>query len=965
MSSEAKSTKREDEDLSRGLLLRDIEEISKALYLHKTPHKPFNSSHEQPDSESNSVTIQNLSDKDMKSSLWKWKPLKALVHLRNHRFSCCFFLRVHAIEGLPPNFDNLNLCVAWKRKADVSRTQPILVRSGMAEFEETLMHRSTVYGRRSGPHGSAKYEPKIFSLSVFVAGQTELHIGNHYIDLSRLLPVMLEELEGDNGSSGKEIASFKLTGEALGAVLNVSFGFSVLNGNSFESGCFVKVPDIVRKGEMNPLANFDVPKILAEGSCLNSQSIENVNFLKGIFPKQESELSHSVILLYKKLDEKKIGNVMDFGHLPESEFNDNIFDVIEQGIEVSTNNQIKIEKCGSQRFDSTSVETIDVAEIFKDEAAFDEFVQSNAKLTDNHEGREYDNNEPAFEEYSTVFPPTMPTSKPAEDYVLDIKNYYYQESYIEPRSTKSHFSSDDVSESIENEFLNMLSIDQNQDKNEDDINMLSIDQNQDNNEDDYDLSFPIHAVEKNHETVNQSSLRNRRNAKMLENLETVALMHEWGITEKAFQYSPHTYSGGFGSPVYIPAEEPLNLPSIEEGVGPMVQTKDGGILRSMSPLLFANANNGARLIAQASAPVVLPRAIGLTVMEVLQSWACGGLEKMCVQVNELMPLEDVTGKTMREVLSEGESGANAFNRRWVLQRESGVGIESPVERKTTGHSAFAQTSDNIHCSNYEQQIESSYVTFEELVPMAITNIEGLLVQGLKIESGMADQEAPSSIEIKATELLCNFSSGSAFVDVDGLMKSFLSLDEWTRLGSSEFYVETIESEQSRVLDRNFKMGFKVQLRDPSRNYETVGLPMLALIQVDMIYSSEKKCDWFPEGNGFEQKETKTGRPLFKVTEVHLAGLNLTDDNKQLWGTTSRQRQSGSRWLFSSGMVKSSKNIISSSSAVVKYPNGLLRKARTEDVLWSISLPNRGEATTWDEQVAFNVHVRNPDIVFPK
>ncbi|KAL6512228.1 hypothetical protein OROHE_019840 [Orobanche hederae] len=946
MSSEAKSTKCEDEDLSRGLLLRDIEEISKALYLHKTPRKPFNSSQEQPDSESNSVTIQNLSDKDVKSSLWKWKPLKALAHLRNHRFSCCFFLRVHAIEGLPPNFDNLILCVAWKRKAAVSRTQLIRVRSGMAEFEETLMHRSTVYGSRSGPHGSAKYEPKIFSLSVFVAGPTELDIGNHYIDLSRLLPVMLEELEGDKGSSRKGIASFKLTGEALGAVLNVSFGFSVLDGNSFESDCFVKVPDVVRKGGINPLADFDVPKILTEGSCLNSQSTEKLNFLEGIFPKQESELSHSVTLLYKKLDEKKIGNVMDFGHLPESEFSDNIFDVIEQGIEVSTNNQIKIEKCGSQRFDSTSVETIDVAEIFKDESAFDEFVESNAKLTDNHEEREYDNNEPPFEEYITVFSPTMLMSKPAQDYMLDIKNYYYQESYIEPRSAKSHICSDDVSESIENEFLNML----------------SIDQNQDNDEDDYDLSFPIHAVEKSHETVNQSSLRNRRNAKMLENLETVALMHEWGITEKAFQYSPHTYSGGFGSPVYIPTEEPLNLPSIEEGVGPMVQTKDGGILRSMSPLLFTNANNGARLIAQASAPVVLPRAMGLTVMEVLQSWACGGFEKMCVQVNELMPLEDVTGKTMREVLSEGESGPNAFNR-WVSQRESGVGIESHVERKTTGHPAFDQTSGNIHCSNYEQ-IGSGYVTFEDLVPMVITNIEGLLVQGLKIESGMADQEAPSSIEIKATKLLCNFSSGSAFVDADESMY-FLSLDEWIRLGSSEFCVEPIESEQSRVFDRNFKMGLKVQLRDPSRNYETVGLPMLALIQVDMIYSSEKKCDWFPEGNGFEQKETKTRRPLFKVTEVHLAGLNLTDDNKQLWGTTSKQRQSGSRWLFSSGMVKSNKKIISSSSAVVKYSNGLLRKAWTEDVLWSVSLPNRGEAATWDEQVAFNVHVRNPDIVFSK
>ncbi|GFP91382.1 probable WRKY transcription factor 50 [Phtheirospermum japonicum] len=840
MSSEAESMERDDEDLSCGLLLRDIEEISKALYLHETPRKPLNSSDVAAKagisrSKSTSLTIQNLSSKDRRSSLWNWRPLKALAHIRNHRFNCCFFLHVHTIEALPPNLNDLSLCVAWNRKNDISRTRPVRARSGTAEFEETLKHRCTVYGSRSGAHGLAKYEPKIFSLRVSaVAPSSELEITNHRIDLSRLLPVTMEELlEADNkkGSSGRWTTSFKLTGEAKGGMLNVSFGFSVLDGNSFNPGCFMKVPDVNNLGS--------IPRISTD---------------------DESELSHSVTLLYRKLDEKKRVNVMDFDRSPESagvknvyEFSDADFDVIEQGIEKSG-----------------AIETIDIAEIFDgDEIAFDDefVVESNSKLTHNHGDHEYGSNE----EY---------------DPLLDLNNYYEQENHIEPESEKSLISLDDVSESsIENEFLNMLSVD------------LS----HDDDSDDYDLSFPIQAVEKNHDNLNQL-LRSRRNAKMLETLETEALMQEWGLTEKAFQYSPHASSGGFGSPVYIPADEPLKLPSIEEGVGPIVRTKDGGFLRSMSPLLFANANNGARLIVQVSAPVVLPPAMGITVMETLRCWACGGVEKMCVQVNNLMPLEDVTGKTMREVLLESECGSNGFNRGALQSSESK---------------------------------ESDYVSFEDLVPLAITNIEGLLVQGLKIQSGMPDQEAHSSSE--------SASSLQVITNIDELIKHSLSLDEWIRLDSDEFCDET-----DSVFVKNFKMGLKVQLRDPFRNYEMVGPSMLALIQVDRVY------------------ENKIRGPLFKVSEAHLAGLDVTNgDNKQVWGT-SRQQLSGSRWLFSSGMAKSSNaNFISNSKAVMKSSkNGLLKKAAPRDVLWSISLPNRGEAASWDERVALNVHVRNPDIIFP-
>ncbi|KAL3645995.1 hypothetical protein CASFOL_011175 [Castilleja foliolosa] len=848
MSSEPESMEREDEDLSCGLLLRDIDEISKALYLHETPRKPFNSldfdvaaKSSISRSKSTSLTIQDISSKNKKASLWNWKPLKALAHLRNHLFNCCFFLHVHTIEALPTHLNDLSLCVAWKRKNDISRTRPAQARSGTAEFEETLMHRCTIYGSRSGAHGLTKYEPKIFSLRVSVVGpSSELEITDHQIDLSRLLPVTMEELldvDNKKGSSGKWTTNFKLTTQAKGAMLKVSLGFSILNGNSFDPGCFVKVPDV-----------------------------NNLGSVQRISTDEESELSHSVTLLSQKLDENKMGNVMDFDRSPEFaggkncyDFGDTNFQVIEQGIEKSG-----------------AIETIDAAEIFDgDGTAFDDefVVESNSKPTHDHEEHEY----AADEEYFSM---------------LDLNNYHEQENHIEPTSEKSLISLDDVSESIENEFLNML----------------SIDQSRDDDDDDYGLSIPIKAVEKNHDNLNQL-LRSRRNANALENLETEALMQEWCLTEKAFQYSPPASSGGFGSPIYIPADEPLKLPSIEEGVGPIVRMKDGGFLRSMSPFLFANANNGARLVVQVSAPVVLPSAMGFTVMDLLRYWACEGVKKMCMQVNNLMPLEDVTGKMMWEVLLESDSGSNGFNRGAVQSSES---------------------------------IESDYVSFEDLVPLAITNIEGLLVQGLKIQSDMPDQDAPLSSE--------SASSLHVAANFDELIKHSLSLDEWIRLDSDEFHVQ--DEADDGISVKSFRMGLKVQLRDPFRNYEMVGPSMLALIQVDRIY------------------ENKTHGPLFKVSEAHLTGLNVANgDNKMVWGT-SRQQQSGSRWLFSSGMAKSSnKKFILNSNAVMKSSkNGLWRKAgATEpgDVLWSISLPNRGEVATWDERAALNVHVRNPDIIFSK
>ncbi|KAM7462206.1 hypothetical protein LguiA_030327 [Lonicera macranthoides] len=164
---------------------------------------------------------------------------------------------------------------------------------------------------------------------------------------------------------------------------------------------------------------------------------------------------------------------------------------------------------------------------------------------------------------------------------------------------------------------------------------------------DFDLSLMIQLAEKESDRVSQS-LRSRRDAKILENLETEALMQQWGLNEKAFQYSLQM---SFFS-VYVYPEEPPGLPLLGKGLGPIVQTKVGGFLRSMSPLLFKNAKDGESLIMQVSCPVVLPKAMGSSGIEILQCWALVGIEKMYMQINDLMPLDDITGKTIPQVALE-------------------------------------------------------------------------------------------------------------------------------------------------------------------------------------------------------------------------------------------------------------------------------------------------------------------------
>ncbi|RZC69155.1 hypothetical protein C5167_032280 [Papaver somniferum] len=89
---------------------------------------------------------------------------------------------------------------------------------------------------------------------------------------------------------------------------------------------------------------------------------------------------------------------------------------------------------------------------------------------------------------------------------------------------------------------------------------------------DFELPPAVQSAEAGHHGMREM-MGNKTSAKMLEDLETEALMREWGLNEKSFQHSPPNSAGGFGSPIHLPPED-FALPPLAEDLGPFVQTKD-------------------------------------------------------------------------------------------------------------------------------------------------------------------------------------------------------------------------------------------------------------------------------------------------------------------------------------------------------------------------------------------------------
>ncbi|KAK9165134.1 hypothetical protein Scep_000325 [Stephania cephalantha] len=984
-----------------GRLLQEIEALGRALYVNKNAPKTLISaaagasdsrsksagkSHlSEPKlnprfvkgEESSSSSSSSSSHKDKKSSsIWNWKPLKALSHIRNRRFNCCFSLQVHSIEGLTPDFDNVSLCVHWRRRDVGLQTRPSKGFNGRAEFEEVLTHRCSVYGSGNGPHHSAKYEAKYFLLYALIVGAADVDLGKHRIDLTRLLPLTLEELEEEDKSTGKWTTSFKLSGKAKGAILNVSFGFLISGDDSVDSRASrnATVSSKLKQSKQSiarPVMGFDTRGTLQRSGSLASipkqrshpppfRSVDEVKILHEVLPSSKSDLAGSVSFLYQKLDEgrkvnerkldcfadakpefevfsgdsellkTKTSAVLETGKENlGTECEDTEFTVVEQGIEVPAAEPIKVEETAVEADDGPAEETTMLDDIGEDEPDVQDdcpasCVEELAADASNSKEFQYDDEESAVVELETAFE-NLSTFDSVGSGNPQVENEFFgqskdaeTESNYKPSKLGRSLSFDDVTNSVASEFLSMLGIEHSpfglsSDSDPEsprerllrqfekdalasgsslfDFGIDDMDAGYPNDSttyskpegafEDFELSSVVQAAEAEHKKLTQF-MESKTRAKMLENLETEELMREWGLDEKAFQSSLPNSTDGFGSPIALPPPEPPELPSLGDGFGPCIQTKDGGFLRSMNPSLFRNGKNCGSLVMQVSSPVVVPAEMGSGIMDILQHLASVGIEKLSMQAKKLMPLEDIAGKAVQQVAWEALP---------CLERQS-VQLEDALSwgKKDNGGSS-RHRSGNAGSRLSKGEMGSEFDSLEDLAPLAMDKIEALAMEGLRIQSGMSDEEAPSNISSQAIGEMSGFEgrktcfgmegAGSMQLldikdggnDVDGLMGLSISLDEWMRLDSGimEDDDEEISKRTSKILaahhansldmirgesrgDRrkgkgsgrkcgllgnNFTVALMVQLRDPLRNYEPVGTPMLSLIQVERVFVPPK------------------------------------------------------------------------------------------------------------------------------
>ncbi|KAL0729622.1 hypothetical protein Bca4012_025715 [Brassica carinata] len=1079
-----------EESSSNQKLLKEVETIGEALYVNKNPRSSVSGPNNNTSTKPLGRTTHLAEPQKEKKSFWNW-PLRALSHVRNRRFNCCFFAQVHSIDGLPSIFQDLYLTVHWKRRDESLTTRPAKVFNGRAEFKDKLTHTCSVYGSRSGQHHSAKYEAKHFLLYASLVGSPEVDLGKHRMDLTRLLPLTLEELQ-DEKSTGKWSTTFQLSGKASGATLSMSFGYTVVGDTRSASNAKQTSNNTALTRTTSTKSSFGNGKsvsrrydhgVVNKDSHLLSHNVEEIKDLHEVLPVAQSDLASSVNILYQKFDEEKVDPaaesqfefevvskhiepVESISRENEDANADQIED-IKKAVEVQVNlppeeplvkrNEITVSFEESKIVGEVPItRSEEVVEIGTENLPAEEGRNVSPKeeerivLGDDEEviNGERDVKEMIMKDLESALKNVEMLEATASDDEEDQENRGGSEtSFRTPNKEAASSSSRDVA----SEFLDMLGIEHSPfglsfDREpesprerllrefemetlaagslfdfttEPDDPQVECDENfSEENESDFeegfDLASLVHDIEEEYQLETQARVSHPR-AKMLEDLETASLMREWGMNENTFQNSPpHTRCNTF-PPADFPAQEPFDLPPLGDGLDPVVQTKNGGFLRSMNPLLFRNSKAGESLIMQVSSPVVVPAEMGSGIMDILQKLATAGIEKLSMQASKVMPLDDITGKTMEEFLWEASPAIDGGHRDHISQHESAdVAGFSGAERRAAKQKKFGSSSGN-------NNIGSEYVSLEDLAPLAMDQIEALSLEGLRIQTGMSNEDAPSEITAQSIGEISAFQGKSGCVGLEGaaglqlldikddeddedggLMGLSLTLDEWMKLDSGDIGDEDEINEQTSkilaahhanplnfirkgskgekrkgkkgrkcgLLGNNFTVALMVQLRDPLRNYEPVGAPMLSLIQVERLFVPPKPIIYstVSELRKTDEEEEKTeektileeqGIPQYKISEVHLTGMKSEIDKKPCGVKSQHQQvQSGSRWLMANGMGKGNNKL-----PLTKPKPG---STKPGNKLWSVS--GSGSGSKWNEfgkMGKLNTHVRNPNVIMPK
>ncbi|PWZ37852.1 Protein PLASTID MOVEMENT IMPAIRED 1-RELATED 1 [Zea mays] len=492
--------------------------------------------------------------------------------------------------------------------------------------KEVLTLRSPVYFSR-GAKAVVKYEPHAFAISV---AASTLDLGKHEVDLTRPLSLSFEDLEdgGDSGF-GKWSTSFRLSGPAHGARLNVTFSCSLLAGGGtseqhrggevagLQRGSMVR-PVSVQTPTPLPARSRDV-RVLHEvlPSLRSARPVPSSVADGGPDARKEEvaapdcteegspEAKHCTSVEIKKGDSVRLDG--DWGTME--------FNVVEHGVEVAsddpkrlkhveTSNAVDQEEDSGFKIDEEgSFKPLqvsgDVAEDqtvgVKTEVVISDVAVQRENVEDKQDGivkaaslptaaleaeGQFGANaeledECILNEISVAEPKEFESPVVEDKHSRQLSCTWVTDSYkFASRKGRSR-SMDASTGSVANEFLDMLGIEHSpvgQPSDSDSESprerlwkqfekealasgnaILGLDFDDgiegpicDNVVEDFDLSAMIHEAELELQNGSQP-IDTKFRAKSLEDKETEALMRQFGLNEKSFQYSPpETRTGGLG-----------------------------------------------------------------------------------------------------------------------------------------------------------------------------------------------------------------------------------------------------------------------------------------------------------------------------------------------------------------------------------------------------------------------------------
>ncbi|KAM0905135.1 hypothetical protein ACQ4PT_017569 [Festuca glaucescens] len=346
------------------------------------------------------------------------------------------------------------------------------------------------------------------------------------------------------------------------------------------------------------------------------------------------------------------------------------------------------------------------------------------------------------------------------------------------------------------------------------------------------------------------------------------------------------------------ADESCFISDLGKGLGPIVQTRDGGYLAATNPFDIPVARKELpKLAMQLSKPFILRgQKLPGGGAEVFQRLCAGGCEALTAKLGALTATDEVVGKTAEQIAFEGMASAIISARGKDLGASSSAAESMSLLRMMS--SAMSEGRRERIATGIWNASEGP-VTVEKILAFSLQKIETMAIEALKVQAGIAEEQAPFDV-----------SPVTEHPDAGHPLDAAVPLEEWASACAGADAVTML---------------VVAQLRDPMRRYEAVGAPSIVVIQAGRA------------GGGAAEDE-----PRFKVANMHVGGLRLKSaDRRNVWDGE-RQRLTASHWLVAYGLGKAGKK--GRPAAAAKTGN---------DVLWSMS--SRVVADMWLKPM------RNPDV----